>query len=484
MHPRFYPEWQKYIYNLDEALEAMSQKNIIAVGVAPYQRIIPGIFLDRQTYQIYAVKSSADLEVLRKYAYIFCLEEKLPKIAAKVQSTGYLLKNFAFQSFLKSRQNEFALLFYQTTPPIVDYLNQEKIPWIGNDPKVFEPVLHKEGFREVLRKLKLSYLPDWNLPKGEFLKKSYQEISRHWQRPVVCQPADYEISGGTLFIHNEEDLKKAHEIIKTNEKFATKVNTIKLTPFITGDSLSMLGCVTDQGVLTSTLQLQLIDIPETLHGAPTTGLFCGHDWGFSSWDSGTEADAQVIVELVGEYLGKRGYKGIFGIDFMYDKRKRELFPLECNPRFTGTIPIYSQLNLLAGVPPIDFFTLASYMNIPLEFDFDAVNEAWKTRINASHVSLSPFEMQTMNISLPAGIYSYNHKTAEITYERPGAFLHELRGKQEFIIIDSVPIKDQPIMQTVPRMFKFIFPHSIADTGSNTIKPEFGEILNATLSLLK
>jgi hypothetical protein len=474
MHPHLYRSWQKYIYNLDDVAAQLEQQSVIAVGVAPYPRIVPALFMSRRSYQIYCVKNSKDLEVMRNYATVFSLEERAPKVAEKVKSTNYLLRGYAFQGFLKSRKGPYTLLFYQPNTPIVTYLNEQGIPWIGNDPKSFEDIMHKEPFREALKKLRLNHLPDWNLSKQDFLQKSFDELFKRWQKPLVCQPADYEVIGSTRFIHTAEDLAEAKRIYGSDEHY-NKVNIVKLSPFVVGETLSMLGCVTEQGVLTSTLQLQLIDIPESLHGYPAGGTFFGHDWGFRNWSSGVEADAQVIVEVFGEFLYKRGYRGIFGIDFIYDIKKEELYPLECNPRFTGAIPVYSMINIANGVPPIDFFTIASFLDIDVDFDFEAVNEMWKKRVNASHIALTPQGIDTMPLDIPAGIYKTS-PSGELRYQRPGAFLHELKNKDELIVIDQIPLLGEAVMQNVPRLFKLVIPQSIA-IGSKQIKPYWGAMLS-------
>ncbi|MEK7541956.1 MAG: hypothetical protein AAB533_03855, partial [Patescibacteria group bacterium] len=94
MNRDLFSAWQRYVPDLGNALRQMEEKTIIAVGVAPFPRIMPSLFLDR--YAIYCVKDAVDIDVLRRYTTIFCLEEKHPKVAEKVHATGYLLRNYAF----------------------------------------------------------------------------------------------------------------------------------------------------------------------------------------------------------------------------------------------------------------------------------------------------------------------------------------------------------------------------------------------------
>ena len=481
MNERLYFSWKKYVKNLDQVLKQLEEHSLIAVGVAPYQRIIPALFMPRDNYQIYCVRYSRDIDVLRNYASIFCLEEKNPELADKVQATTYLVKNYQFLNYVRNRKVPAKLLFYQTNPAIVKALDEQKVPWVGNNPDIFDPILHKDGFRDVLQKLKLAHLPFWNMSVEDYRKQTYEQLLKRWRRPLVVQPGDYEVVGSTQFVKNQQDLEKAQAAYDL-AKFQ-KVKQVKISPFIEGDSLSMLGCITHKGVLTSPLQLQHIDVPESLSGSESMGTFFGHDWGYRSWSTGAEMDAQITVEAIGKWLAKRGYKGIFGVDFVYDKKKDFLYPLECNPRFTGAIPVYSQVNLLNGVPPIDFFTVAEFLDIKIDFDFDAVNNAWKKPTNASHIAISPSGVSHMPIDMDAGIYSYNFTSKRLRYERPGAFLHELRRPDELIVIDQVLTPGTAVIQNAPRLFKFVIPHSIAE-GSFSVTEHYRVLLQKVAAALK
>ena len=478
MEPNFFNSWRKVFPQIRTILGKMQEKTIITLGIAPYPRIIPALFL--KNYIIYSVKDTADLDVLRSYAKIFCLEEKFPKFAPKIRSTNYLLGSYAFQAFLKSRRVPFRLMFYQTTPPIVKKLEEQNIDWIGNRPESFQDVLLKANFRKLVKKLNIPSLEDWKINREIFLAKNFDVLYKKWGCPFVVQRADFDVSGeqGTFFIKEEKDWKEMHQILSQD----TRYKEIQISPLIEGFSVSMLGCITHLGTLTSTLQLQLIDVPEAIHNQLPTGIFLGHDWGFRKWNLKTENTAQKFVEEIGGFLAKKGFLGIFGIDFIYETKTEKLYPIECNPRFTGALPIYSLMTTyLNKVPPIEFFHLMAHLNLKYYFNFELVNKQLKERLPLSHISLSPKGIYELKFPLKSGIYTFSPEKGTITYRRKGAFLWDLKDDCEFILIDSVPRLNGRIIQNVPRLFKLIIPRAIARSSAE-IDQEAG-ILVKTLSTI-
>jgi hypothetical protein len=216
-----------------------------------------------------------------------------------------------------------------------------------------------------------------------------------------------------------------------------------------------------EGVLSGPLQLQLIDVPESLHGVSPSGIFFGNDIGFHPWGAHVEMQAQEVVEGIGAHLRDQGYRGIFGIDFMYDEARDQIYPNECNPRFTGSLVLHSLAMLDAGVPPLEFFHLLSQLGIETSFDFQKVNQALKTRLPYSHIAISPKDIHHMTLPLLAGVYEYDSSVPEITYKGPGFSLAHIQSENQFLLIDTVPTVGTAIEQNVPRLFKFIFPRSIA-----------------------
>lgn len=465
-------DWKELVPDIEEILQQMDGTPIISLGITAFTRIIPSFFLRK--YSVYVTRKSSDTDVMRESIKIDVLEDRDPKLAKKVHSTGYLINSYAFQNFLRSRREKPKLMLTTVTTHTTEALEKLGIEWLGNAPHTFESVMLKGRFRELVRERGLPSLESTILTRTEFLAASFESLYADHGGSFVVQRADKEVGGndGTFFIHALSDFEHCVAVLSTDESFEEVV----CTPFIKGQSVSMLGCVLAEGTLSGPLQLQLIDVPESLHGVPPSGIFFGNDIGFTEWSDQAEKQAQEIVESIGVHLASEGYRGIFGIDFLYDETRKQIYPNECNPRFTGSVVLHSLMMLQIGVPPLEFFHLMAHLGIPATFDLEAVSAALKQRIPCAHIAISPKGITSMEMPLLAGIYEFDASGPSLSYKGPGLTLADIKNERQFLLIDTVPAVGSSIEQEVPRLFKFIFPKSIA-RSSYEIDPEAGFLLD-------
>jgi hypothetical protein len=466
--------WEQIVPGIKRALSLIEQKTLIGFGMVPYPRIVPALFL--KNYEVYAVKDTADLDVLRPHAKIFCLEEKFPKAAAKIHAASYLLGNYAFHAFLKSRHYPFRLLLHRTTIPIVKKLEDLQIDWIGNKPETFQDVLLKADFHALLKKMNLPCITSTRILKEEFSKKTFPQASNQLQPPFTVQRVYSEtgLEQNPFFIRNENDWEDMRLALSLDQNFTE----VQISPLSKGLSLAMVGCITHQGVLTSSLQLQFVDVPEILHGKPPLGILLGYDLRFCQWDTTIETTAQKITEQVGEFLFNKGFLGVFGINFFYNQKTNEIFAQECIPQFPEDMHIYSLAVMnKAQVPPMDFFHLMAHLGGKETFDFQRVNSALKERLPVSHIFLLQEGVQEMKLPLRTGVYSFDSEKQALTFQREGAFAWELRNSSEFLMIDSMPRLGKPVIDNVPSLFKLIFSESIGKSSSQ-VQPTRAALLSA------
>ena len=459
-HPYHPQQWKKLIPDIDQVIDRMEDALLVSIGITPYTRIIPAFFL--KTYSTYVPRRSSDVDVLETFARMHVLEDHDPKLSKKVHSTGYLLNSYAFKNFLKSRRNPVTLMINTVTDKAAETLKALGVSWIGNTPTTFESVMNKGPFRKLVKDLGLVSMPTNTYMRDAYLSSSFEDLLETYGGSFVVQRGDKEVGGneGTFFIHTAEDFSRSVVALAADESFEEVI----ISPFIKGYSTSMLGCVLPEGTLSGPLQLQLIDVPESLHGVPPSGIFFGNDIGFHPWGDHIEKQAQEVIEGIGAHLREQDYRGIFGIDFMYDENRDCIYPNECNPRFTGSLVLHSLSLLESGTPPLEFFHLLSQLNIEATFDFEEVNRALKVRQPFSHIALSPKDIHRMGLPFLAGIYEYDSSIPDISYVGPGFSLADLKNERQFLLIDTVPTVGTEIEQSVPRLLKFIFPRSIAQSS--------------------
>jgi hypothetical protein len=471
-------DWKNIIPDIETIIERLEKTPIIGVGMTPYSKAIPGLFL--KNYSIYTIHDSCDVTALRKHVKTFVLADKYPDLALKVHGTGYLTGSYAFQGFLKSIHPSPILFLGNTTQKITSDLEKIGVSSIGNLPESSKHVELKGDFRKLLRELNLPSLTSKIYNREDLHTITFQNLIEEFDGPCVAQRADKEVgcNEGTFFVHTEEDWIRTQRILTDD----TTYSSVVISTFVKGLSTSMLGCVTKKGILSGPLQLQLIDVPESLRGTNPNGAFYGNDIGFKSWDSSIEESATHVVESIGKHLQENGYFGVFGIDFLYDEEKNRIFANECNARFTGSLTLYSLTLLHAGLPPFEFFHILEHLGIESSYDFEHVKSKLKLRSAYSHIALSPKNILSMEVPLQTGIYTYDPEIPLLTYEGTAITLDEIQNKNQFLLIDTVQKVGQKIEQGVPRLFKLIFPRSIGissnkiDTDSAFLIKQFSNSL--------
>ncbi len=470
--------WSKYIKNLERVDRDLERRRTIFVGATPYTRIVPAFFM--KNYEIFCLKDCKEISHLREYADIHCLEQGYPSEIDQIKSTTELMQHPLFHEYVKKYRGRYSVLLYMMGGVLNKTLMENKIHYLANHPMIARDVLYKATFRKILKELKLPTLPDKLMEKVDFLKTDYNSLAKEFGKSFVCQRGNYDTGGqrGTFFVHQAKDL----ETVKENYQKESNFTNVQISKFIKGNSLSMIGCITQSGVLASSLQTQLIDIPEILDGDEALGQFLGHDWGNQDFTKKAEAIAETVTKTLGKYLYEKKFRGIFGLDFMYDPKKPdEIYPIECNPRFTGSFPLISLLMLEQGLPPFELFHILEHKKVNFEVDVEALNKLYKNPPVLSNVYISAHKVVRMPVDMEQGIYKFD-EAGNISYARPGVFPWHIKSQNEFLAIDNIFAKDYPLMQEVSRLFRLVFPVRISKS-SDELLPLFSHIVKSFIQLI-
>ena len=431
-----------FLQDLDDVkrLFASLHGTFSGVGMTAYSRIIPAYLI--QPYHIIALRKTRDLPLLRKKAKIFCLEEETGRfVEEKEFNSARLLAHPLIKKFLKGLPDPKYLLLYQNYPELEALAVNEGWSLLANPSSLRVEVAQRAFFHRMIDHLKLKRIPGGIYPTDELFSCDYEYWTIKIAPRFVAQVPEILQGGGrgTFFINSREDYQDLRDKLKGGTFQGKKIKGISIHKFIEGIPASLALCLTRCGILVSNLQRQLIDLP-FCRDISGDGVFCGHSWGKTPWPSFIKDEAIGQARLIGEYLAGLGYKGIIGLDFLVDGAKGHVYPLECNPRFTGAFPMLSQLHLARNVIPMDFFHMLEFLDVPYEIDPVSLNSRYEEPIKGSHIIMFGLKKEIPKGGrLPdAGLYEFDPDTETDFFVAGGTDFREIKNERQFIIIDGPP----------------------------------------------
>jgi hypothetical protein len=369
----------------------------------------------------------------------------------KKQNTSSILKDPVVQQYLQSL-NKPSIFVYKSTKQVEATVDKLGLRLIGNRAEIRDQYEDKKQFRVIGKQA--------GLPVIEGETKKISEL-RDRKQGIVLQLTDYARGGGvgTFFIKTMDDWRQFDEFVKRRGK-KRKLEWVNVAKFIEGQAASITGCVTRYGVLTGVVQGQIIDQPELAALAGRSGVWLGHDWSSMRFSDTVQREAEKITVKLGEHMARRGYKGIFGIDVVVD-RDEQVWPVECNSRYTGAFPTYTWASIKNGETPLDYWHLLEFMGMPYELDIEKVQQQNRQPKNGAQILMHNLEGTSVRVegSVKAG---------------PGWNLLHLQGDDEFILTDGVPLQGQTL-KPAERLGRLLFNRAIVDETGRLL-PEVRELV--------
>ncbi|MEE9323786.1 MAG: ATP-grasp domain-containing protein [Candidatus Aenigmarchaeota archaeon] len=447
------------------------KRNVIGIGLSAFNRIGPEKFIP--DYQIVCLSNGQDLDLIKKDVKVFSVEKLKGKDVKTKRNSSSLLRMEIVKKFLSSFESPY-LLFYNVTKKIKKICDEEKWNIIGN--KMYEEMDNKALLREILEKCGLPAV------LGEICnlqEKGYSELKEKYGDKIVMQTFKGSGGRGTFFVRTRKNFEEARKNILNKG-----VSEVVVTKFIEGPSPSLMGCVTKHGILYTNLQYQLLDIPEVMNLGFGNGVFCGHDW-TSSHDFPHEIQRQAYLYAgkIGEYLKSKGYKGIFGLDMVLDKKEGKIYVIEINPRLLGSFPAITMVQLKNSEPPLIMFHIMEFLNMDYEMDLEKINELIKKPKTGTQLILfNKWGKIVKNKgSLKAGVYNLND--GKLVYKRPGYRLEDLKSRDEFLLTANPPFENT-LFKPHQRILRVITLHKIIDKKTYKINEWARNIAKAVYKELR
>lgn len=454
-----------------------NRKPIFGGAVFAFERSGPENFID--DYRLLSLYNSTETLLIKKKIPVFCLEENIGKRVKPKNSTSLLCHPETQKHILEISGNTQPLILIYKSSYKLERLAKKKNWILAISSKRFGKRLleNKVKFRKILEKIKVPVPPGRVVSLSFFYYKRLKELEKDFGLPFVLQHPTKGGGKGTFFINNSKDFNNAKRFLRKE-----KPKKIIIARYIEGPSPSITGCVTRFGILSTRPQYQICDEPLLNRKTSRGGLFCGHDFSAAEFPKEILSQAKEIVDKVGNYFKNIGYKGIFGLDFVLDKKEQRLYVVECNPRLLATFPTLTFVQLQNSEPPIIAFHLLEFLNIPYQINPEEINnQMWQKKEGSQMFLHNPYQKEIIfDEDFLPGIYKKEEKN--IKFKKPSYAPLELKLKNEYLFTDGLPRKGDGLKRN--QRIRVISSKSVIADNFKGVNKETKKFLIKTIKFLK
>lgn len=301
--------------------------------VSPDPRKIEGLELAWPQLKIFVSKMSSTLRKAKGEG-VAIVNLKLPKI----KKTSDLLAEMIGRNLIK-RGNR--ILVFKNLSKIEKLAEKHKFEILMPPAKFLNLLEDKINFVEFCYKFTLPILPT-TIRKLNLVR---------FLEPIVIQTRRGHAGESTFFIRSNRELENLKRKIGD---FPVKITPLKKLP-----TFSINFCVTQDEIYSTQPFFQITGNPKL---NPLPGGTGGIDFDIAAQLSNESREKiGALVELVGRALGKIGYRGIAGIDFLVDDANSRIYLLELNPRLLSNLGFVTEKQAAAGELPLATIHLLEFL---------------------------------------------------------------------------------------------------------------------------
>jgi predicted ATP-grasp superfamily ATP-dependent carboligase len=325
-------------------------------------------------------------QIIEAGAKVFCLQD------SSLKSAGRILRNSSVIEYIKnnSATKTANILTFKPSPMIAKVCADNGFRYLGNDWKLNRDFEDKISFAEMTE---ISGVPNAN-SKVLLLDDNFviEALDFFDNKKYVAQFSRGYSGNSSFLISSQEEF---NHIVKTH--FGRKM---KIADYIRGESYTLNVCLGKFGLLSSYPIFQITGFSEFNKNILGT---CGNDYSFATRNLSQKILERIMnsVEKVSYKMREAGYLGIAGFDFVVNDNEAHL--IEVNPRFIGSVPVFTKLQLAVSDLPFLMVHILSF----LDFDFkDTKINDDRRKFDFSQIILRNNSSDDRKISktLESGIY--------------------------------------------------------------------------------
>jgi hypothetical protein len=353
------------------------------------------------------------IPILRKQgANIFCLEEEIGEESSQIlNNTGRMLENKNVLSYILNQTNSKPyIMYFKPSFKIDNLLQKHGFNTIGNNYLLNEKYENKiSGFEFINKYFRNNSIPGRT---GTFGLFDFKKMEEEFGLPLVVQFGHGWAGKTTFFIQDDlQFMKLKNKFIETN---------IKISKYISGFTvINNCTCFLEK-VFISPPAIQISGISKI---NPNSAVTCGRQWPAKFISDKQINEINILSFKIGQLMGKSGYKGFFGLDFLIDSTTGQIYVSEINARLTASSAFYTKLEIGMNIFPQMGYHIASFITTDVladsEIDYNIVGSQLILRLKSS--------LDKFNGLTKAGVYKIENN--KIDFKRNEYFPEKLQNHE-------------------------------------------------------
>lgn len=386
----------------------------VALGL---EKIIPN-------YHIVCIDDNSIIDYLIEDGVkVFCYERATGKRNCLFRSSSLLVAQPEVQKYLEQEvpDGKLAALFFKPCGNPFAKFSQFKVTLLNNSPSINWPLENKIAFFE-------RFSLDFPLPPGEITNLgavAYEDLIKKYGPKIVVQFGRGWAGNSTFFPKSKDEFDKLRDSYSKAK--------CKISAFIAGQTAINNACLFGDKVLVSAPFRQITGLAEY---TPYAGGTCGNSWQENDFSEAVGETTAKLTESLGEKMRQMKYRGIFGLDFLVTSEGKVII-FENNARLTASIPMFTKLELRAGVVPLLAWHLVEFFGLTLMKEEFPSREQTMPALSGGQLVLRNTSQEIREVSqeLTPGVYSFDG-VSSWNFKRPGYTIGDLENDREFLILPA------------------------------------------------
>lgn len=342
-----------------------------------------------------------------------------------IKNTGKILEKESVLNYIRSESEGKTpnIITFKPSPKIEKICNENNFNQIGSDWRLNRKFENKINFVEITRKLNIPNAESEIIELHDF--KTAEKYFQKGGKCVIQLPRGFS-GNSTFLLEGKDDFDKLADRLGGRRA--------KIAKYLSGETFTINGCIGSGDVYVGKPIYQITGLTDFNGNKLGTS---GNDYVYAKkLSSAARKKIFDYTKKIGRSMGKEGYKGIFGLDFIVGENGA-VDLIEINPRLVGSIPVYTKLQLENGEVPFLSMHLKGFIGNgdPRESQIKQSYSGWEKEknFNASQLILRNTVKKPLILeeALASGIYKM--EKGKLEFAGKSYFIGPELSDQEILI---------------------------------------------------